>query len=91
MRHWFQDRHLRSLLKNTSYLAVSKVVAGIGGLITIAFAGRSLGALVPDRLMLLAGRDLEVLVYPSDVAISGTKAAMARARAAIASRLTEAP
>ncbi|HET8785367.1 MAG TPA: hypothetical protein VFM38_07015 [Candidatus Limnocylindrales bacterium] len=54
-------------------------------------AGRSLGALVPDRLMLLAGPDLEVLVYPSDVAISGTKAAMARARAAIASRLTEAP
>ena len=54
-------------------------------------AGRSLGALVPDRLMLLAGSDVEVLVYPSDVAISGTKAAMARARAAIASRLTDTP
>ena len=54
-------------------------------------AGRSLGALVPDRLMLLAGDDLEVLVYPSDVAISGTKSAMARARAAIASRLTDTP
>ena len=54
-------------------------------------AGRALGGLVPDRLMLLAGRDLEVLVYPSDVAISGTKTATARARAAIASRLTDTP
>jgi hypothetical protein len=54
-------------------------------------AGRSLGGLVPDRLMLLRGRELEVLVYPSDVAISGTKLATARARAAIASTLTEAP
>lgn len=54
-------------------------------------AGRALGGLVPDRLMLLAGRELEVLVYPSDVAISGTKAATARARAAIASRLTDTP
>ena len=54
-------------------------------------AGRALGGLVPDRLMLLVGRELEILVYPSDVAISGTKAATARARAAIASALTEAP
>jgi hypothetical protein len=56
-----------------------------------AVAGRSLGALVPDRLMVLSGRELEVLVYPSDVAISGTARAMARARAAIASRLTNSP
>jgi hypothetical protein len=54
-------------------------------------AGRALGALVPDRLMLLAGRELEILIYPSDVAISGTKSATARARAAIASRLTDTP
>jgi len=54
-------------------------------------AGRALGGLVPDQLMLLSSSDLEVLVYPSDVAISGTKAATARARAAIASKLTEAP
>jgi hypothetical protein len=32
-----------------------------------------------------------VLVYPSDVAISGTKIATARARAAIAASLTDAP
>lgn len=56
-----------------------------------AVAGRALGGLVPDRLMVLEGQDLEVLVYPSDVAISGTKVATARARAAIASELTEAP
>jgi hypothetical protein len=56
-----------------------------------AVAGRSLGSLVPDRLMTLNGADLEVLVYPSDVAISGSTAAMARARAAIAVELTESP
>jgi hypothetical protein len=54
-------------------------------------AGRSLGHLVPDRLMLLASPTLEVLVYPSDVAISGQKGQVARARAAIADRLTHAP
>lgn len=56
-----------------------------------AVAGRSLGALVPDRLMVLSGAELEVLVYPSDVAISGTQRALARARAAISSRLTASP
>jgi hypothetical protein len=54
-------------------------------------AGRSLGGLVPDRLMLLVGRELEILVYPSDVSISGTKSATARARAAIATALVDAP
>lgn len=54
-------------------------------------AGPSLGALVPDRLMLLRGAELEILVYPSDLAITGTKAAVARARAAIAARLTSSP
>jgi hypothetical protein len=56
-----------------------------------AVAGRALGSLVPDRLMMLTGDELEVLVYPSDVAISGSKVAMARARAAIAIELTESP
>ena len=56
-----------------------------------AVAGRALGALVPDRLMLLVARDLEVLVYPSDVAISGSRVAVARARAAIAAQLTKSP
>jgi hypothetical protein len=56
-----------------------------------AVAGRALGSLVPDRLMMLTGDELEVLVYPSDVAISGSTVAMARARAAIAIELTESP
>jgi hypothetical protein len=54
-------------------------------------AGRALGSLVPDRLMLLVGDGVEILVYPSDVAIAGQKSLLARARAAIASKLTEAP
>jgi hypothetical protein len=54
-------------------------------------AGRSLAHLVPDRLMLLASPSVEVLVYPSDVAISGKEDELARARAAIADRLTHAP
>ena len=56
-----------------------------------AVAGRALGGLVPDRLMLLRSEALEVLVYPSDVAVSGTRQAVARARAAIAARLTDSP
>ena len=56
-----------------------------------AVAGKALGGLVPDKLMVLGARDLEVLVYPSDVAISGTKEASARARAAIAAQLTHSP
>lgn len=56
-----------------------------------AIAGRALGGLVPDRLMLLRSPELEVLVYPSDVAIAGTKVAVATARAAIADRLTDSP
>ena len=53
MRHWFQDRHLRSLLKNTSYLAVSRGIAAVGGLITLAFAGRSLGVVAFGLLILV--------------------------------------
>ena len=53
-----------------------------------AVAGRGVGSLVPERLTLLVARDLEILVYPSDIAISGTKGVVARARAALATRLT---
>ncbi len=54
-------------------------------------AGRALGDLVPDRLQLLVGENMEVLVYPSDLAISGTRDRVAMARALIASELVEAP
>src|SRR3989337_2004764 len=53
MLHWFKDRHFKSLLKNSSYLAVAKVVAGIAALATLAFAGRSLGVLMFGVLILI--------------------------------------
>ena len=54
-------------------------------------AGRALGTLIPDRLQLLVGENIEVLVYPSDLAISGTRQRVAWARAAIVTELAEAP
>ena len=51
-------------------------------------AGPAIRALVPDRPVELAGRDIEVGLYPSDIAIAGKPLAVARARAAIATRLT---
>jgi hypothetical protein len=54
-------------------------------------AGPTVGWLVPERLSQLVSPSLEVLVYPSDIALSGTRAAVAGGRAAIASRLAAAP
>ena len=56
-----------------------------------AVAGKALGALVPDRLMVLKGESLDILVYPSDIAIAGSRDRVARSRAAIASKLTTSP
>ena len=53
MKHWFKDQHFRSLLKNTSYLGVSKIVAGIAGVATVAFAGRGLGVILFGTLILI--------------------------------------
>ncbi|MEO8570700.1 MAG: hypothetical protein ABI553_03280 [Chloroflexota bacterium] len=53
-----------------------------------AIAGRSSGALVPDRMLQLRGTNLDILIYPMDVLISGKPDDVTRARAAIASRLT---
>jgi hypothetical protein len=39
--------------------------------------------------MMLRGKDIEVTVHPSDVAVAGSKEAVARARAAVADRLTK--
>ena len=55
-----------------------------------AIAGSHVKGLLPDELVRLVGRDLEVLIYPSDVAISGKKPMVARVQAALASRLTTA-
>lgn len=56
-----------------------------------AIAGRGLASLVPDKLMALKGDDIEVLVYPSDVAMSGSREHVARARAALATHVSNAP
>jgi len=53
MKHWFKDQHFRSLLKNSSYLAVSRVVAAVCGLATLAFAGRGLGLMMFGTLILI--------------------------------------
>jgi len=53
MRHWFKDQHFRSLLKNSSYLAVSRVVAAVCSLATLALVGRGLGVLLFGALILI--------------------------------------
>jgi hypothetical protein len=56
-----------------------------------AVAGSGVRSLVPDRLVQLTGKDLEVQLYPSDVALAGSEVLVNRARSAMASRLTAAP
>jgi O-antigen/teichoic acid export membrane protein len=53
MRHWFNDEHMRSLLKNSSYLGASRIVAALASIATLAFAGRSLGVLMFGLLILI--------------------------------------
>ncbi len=54
MRHWFNDQHFRSLLKNASYLAISKGVAAVASIGTLAFTGRALGLEGFGLLILIA-------------------------------------
>jgi hypothetical protein len=63
-------------------------VLAMPGRMLAAVAGRNFRTLVPERLKQLTGPGLEVLIHQSDIAISGGKGEVARARAAIASRLT---
>jgi O-antigen/teichoic acid export membrane protein len=53
MKHWFKDQHFRSLLKNSSYLGISKGVAALCGVATLAFAGRGLGVILFGTLILI--------------------------------------
>ena len=53
MKHWFKDQQLRSLLRNTSYLGMSRAVAAVCGIATIALAGRGLGLLLLGTLILI--------------------------------------
>src|SRR5688572_2927078 len=61
--------------------APSRLLAAVGG--------DSVRRLVPERIVMLRARDLELTIHPSDVAIAGSKEAVARARAAVANRLTK--
>jgi hypothetical protein len=60
--------------------APSKLLAAVGG--------SSVRRLVPDRLLVLKSPGLEVTIYPSDIAMSGTRERVARSRAAMAATLT---
>ena len=53
MRHWFKDQHFRSLLKNSSYLAASRIVAAIARLATVSLAAHALGVLLFGALILI--------------------------------------
>ena len=54
-------------------------------------AGRGFSDLVPEHLWRLVRPGLDILVHPSDILVAGTREQVARARAAIAIRLTWAP
>jgi O-antigen/teichoic acid export membrane protein len=53
MKHWFKDQHFRSLLKNSGYLAASRIVAAIASLVTLSLAAHSLGLLAFGGLILI--------------------------------------
>jgi O-antigen/teichoic acid export membrane protein len=53
MKHWIKDQHFRSLLKNSSYLAASRIVAAIASLAYVSFAAHGLGLLLFGALILI--------------------------------------
>jgi O-antigen/teichoic acid export membrane protein len=53
MRHWLKDQHFRSLLKNSSYLAISRVVAAVASLATVSLSAHALGVLLFGALILI--------------------------------------
>src|SRR5690349_11580088 len=53
MMHWLKDQHFRSLLRNSSYLGLSKIVAALCGIATLAFAARGLGVILFGTLILI--------------------------------------
>ncbi len=59
----------------------SRLLASVGG--------AAVRRLVPDQIVMLKAKMLEVTIHPSDVAMVGSKQAVARARAAIADKLAK--
>jgi hypothetical protein len=64
------------------------VVLSLPARLVARVAGGGVEVLVADHLVQLRMAGLEIDLYPSDIAMSGRKAIVAQARAAIASRLT---
>jgi hypothetical protein len=62
-------------------------ILAIPGRLIGGMAGPGVKALVPDKLVQLTNRNLEIQLYPSDIAIAGQEMLVTRSRAAIASRL----
>jgi hypothetical protein len=62
-------------------------VLSVPGKLLGSIAGPGMRSLVPEELVQLIGVGLEVGLYTSDIAMSGDRTSVARARAAIASRL----
>jgi len=60
----------------------------VPGRVLRAFAGSRVSSLIPERLVILEGAALEVVVHPVDLSLRGAKVPLARARAAIARELT---
>jgi hypothetical protein len=84
------DRALDDAGLDVTRRSAPAVMAAPGKMLA-AIAGAGVRALVPDRLIQLVGRDIEVALYPSDIAIAGREPKVTRARAAVASRLTGTP
>jgi hypothetical protein len=83
--------HHLALRWTDAHVAVDRrpapAVLAVPGRMLGSIAGPGVRSLVPEKLVQLAGDGIEVGLYPSDIAISGDKVRVARARAAIASRL----
>jgi hypothetical protein len=62
-------------------------ILSVPGRLIGSIAGPGVKALVPDKLVQLTNRNLEIQLYPSDIAIAGQEILVTRARAALASRL----
>jgi hypothetical protein len=62
-------------------------ILSVPGRLIGAIAGPGVKALVPDKLVQLTNPNLEIQLYPSDIAIAGQEILVTRARAALASRL----
>lgn len=84
-------RDLRAALER-AHLATAERRAGFAyelpGRVLGSMGGGRVASLVPDRLIVLVGDGVEVVVHPMDLAITGRKGPLSRARAAIARELT---